>query len=150
LTRSLHIRGVLLAAAIAWPNPATTPRPTSDGHLTVRIDGLRSDRGQVMVAIFSRDLQFPDGDYADEWVKKPARTGSVTVEFGGLPPGRYAVGAFHDENGNGNLDTSFIGWPSEGYALSNDKRLSFYRPRFDESAIAIGPGEQRITLHMGY
>jgi len=142
------IPGIILAAAIAWPNPAATP--ARDGHLTVRIDGLRNGDGQVMVGIFSRDLQFPDGDYADEWVKKPAQPGSVTVEFGGLPPGRYAVGAFHDENRNGKLDTSFIGWPSEGYALSNDIRLSFYRPRFEESAFTIGAGEQRLTLHMGY
>jgi uncharacterized protein (DUF2141 family) len=150
MTQILPIRGVLLAAAIAWPSPATTPGHPTDGHLTVRVDGLRSGDGQVMVAIFSHDVNFPDGDDADEWVKKPARAGSVTVAFGGLPPGRYAIGAFHDENGNGNLDTSFIGWPSEGYALSNDVRLSFYRPRFAEAAFAIGPGEQSVTLHMGY
>ncbi|MDB5406830.1 MAG: hypothetical protein JWL84_1742 [Rhodospirillales bacterium] len=150
MTQRLQIRGILLAAAIAWPNPTPPPGAPPDGHLTVRIDGLRSNDGQVMVAIFSRDFQFPDGDYADEWVKKPARTSGVTVTFGGLPPGNYAIGAFHDENGNGKLDTSFIGWPSEGYALSNDVRLSFYRPRFAESAFAVGPGEQRVTLHMGY
>jgi uncharacterized protein (DUF2141 family) len=150
LTPKSPVRGALLAAVIAWPSPATTPEPFPDGRLTVRIDGLRSSSGQVMVAIFSRDLNFPDGDYADEWVKQPARAGGVTVEFGGLPPGRYAVGAFHDENGDGKLDTNFIGWPNEGYALSNDMRLSFYRPRFGESAFAIRSGEQRITLHMGY
>jgi uncharacterized protein (DUF2141 family) len=149
LTPRLQLRGVLLAAAIVWPNPATTPA-SQDGHLTVQIDGLRSGEGQVMVAIFSQDLNFPDGDYADEWVKKPARAGAVTVEFGGLPPGPYAIGAFHDENGNGKLDTSVIGWPKERYALSNDVRLSFHRPRFDECAFPIRPGEQRVTLHMGY
>jgi uncharacterized protein (DUF2141 family) len=118
--------------------------------LAVTIDGVRSNHGQVMVALFSRSKGFPDGDYADRWAKVPASTGPVTVVFDHLRPGEYAVGAYHDENGNGKLDTNFIGWPEEGYALSNGIRLTVFRPRFIESAFTLQGKEEGVALHMGY
>jgi uncharacterized protein (DUF2141 family) len=118
--------------------------------IVVTVEGLRSDRGQVMVGLFSKPEHFPDGDYADQYAKRPANTAPVTVVFDGLRPGLYALGAYHDENGNGRLDTNFLGWPTEGYALSNGIRLSFYRPRFSESAVRLDEHDLAITLHIGY
>ena len=50
--------------------------------------------------------------------------------FDNLPPGTYAVGAYHDENNNDHMDTDFLGLPSEGYALSNGVRAG--RPKDGE------------------
>jgi uncharacterized protein (DUF2141 family) len=36
-----------------------------------------------------------------------------------LARGIYAVGTYHDENSNCRLDTDIIGYPTEGFALSN-------------------------------
>jgi uncharacterized protein (DUF2141 family) len=118
--------------------------------ITVTIEGVHSDRGQVTVGLFSRAEGFPDGDYADKWIRVPAKTQPITVVFDDLAPGRYAVGAYHDENGNGKLDTNFIGWPIEGYALSNGIRLSIFRPRFKDSAFTVDGEGASVTLHIGY
>jgi uncharacterized protein (DUF2141 family) len=42
-----------------------------------------------------------------------------TVIFGNLDPGRSAVIAFHDENGNANLDRNVLGVPTEPCGLGN-------------------------------
>jgi len=42
------------------------------------------------------------------------------VKIVNLPPGKYAVRYFHDENMNGNLDTNKMDIPTEGYGFSNN------------------------------
>ena len=44
-----------------------------------------------------------------------------------LAPGTY----------NSRLDTDFIGYPTEGYALSNGIRPVISRPRFSDAAFAV-------------
>jgi uncharacterized protein (DUF2141 family) len=41
----------------------------------------------------------------------------ATCNFEGVPPGQYAVAVFHDENGNGKMDTNFIGHAARGCGL---------------------------------
>ena len=48
-------------------------------------------------------------------------------------------GAYHDENNNSRLDTDFIGYPTEGYALSNGIGAVISRPRVSDAAFAVGP-----------
>ncbi len=117
--------------------------------IVVTIDGLHSAKGDVYVALFSRAEQFPDGDYSDQHVKLKASLAPLTVTFD-APPGRYAVGAYHDENANGKLDTNFVGYPIEGYALSNGIRAVVSRPRFTDAAFAVAEGDTRVTLHIRY
>jgi uncharacterized protein (DUF2141 family) len=144
------MRRAFAALALAALGLAAMAGAAAAARLTVMIEGLRSGEGQVMAALFSRGENFPDGDYADLWAKRPARKGAVTIVFEGVPPGIYAIGAFHDENANGKLDQNFIGFPEEGYALSNDIRLSMYRPRFAESAFTVGEADLQVTLHVNY
>ncbi len=118
-------------------------------HIVVTIDGMHSAKGNLYVALFSRAEQFPDGDYSDQHVVVPASTKPVTVSFD-APAGTYAVGAYHDENANHRLDTNFIGYPTEGYALSNGIRAVISRPRFMEASFSVGPDGRAVTLHIAY
>ena len=70
--------------------------------------------------------------------------------FDDLAPGIYAVGAYHDENNNNRLDTDFIGYPTEGYALSNGIRAVISRPRFIDAAFAVGDEDAHVTLRIKY
>ena len=67
-----------------------------------------------------------------------------------LPPGRYAVNAFHDENGNGDLDTNFIGVPSEGYGFANDPDTSFGPADFDAAAVDVGDTDVVAAMNLRY
>ena len=123
--------------------------PARAARIVVTIDGLHSGKGDVYVALFSRAAQFPDGDDADQHLKVKASLGPITVMFD-APPGRYAIGAYHDENANGKLDTNLIGYPIEGYALSNGIRAVISRPRFDAAAFTVGDGTTSVALHIQY
>lgn len=66
--------------------------------------------------------------------------------FNNLTPGTYAVKVFHDINGNGKLDTSWIGWPQEPYGFSNNAPVSAGPPSFRLAAIELKPGEQTVRI----
>lgn len=118
--------------------------------IIVTIEGVRNDKGDVYVALFDKPDKFPDGDYSMRHTKRKARPGAITIVFDNLPPNTYAVGAYHDENGNHRLDTNFIGYPIEGYALSNGIRAIISRPRFVDAAFIVGEENKQVSLHIRY
>jgi uncharacterized protein (DUF2141 family) len=119
-------------------------------RLIVTIKGTRSADGYLYVALFSQPEGFPDGDYSARHLKLKAAAETLTVVFDDLAPGSYAVGTYHDENNNGRLDTNFIGYPTEGYALSNGIRAVISRPRFIDAAFPVGGEDAHVTLRIKY
>src|SRR6267143_1694161 len=114
--------------------------PASAARIIVTIDGVHSAQGSVFVGLYATPSKFLNGNQSDAMRKVRASTGPITVTFDNLRPGTYAVGAYHDENANDHLDTSVIGLPVEGYALSNGVRAVFSKPNFYEAAFAVGGG----------
>src|ERR1700720_1868049 len=108
--------------------------PASAARIIVTIDGLHNAQGNVFVGLYSTPSKFLNGNQCDAEKKVRASPGPITVTFDNLPPGTYAVGAYHDENANNHLDTNLLGLPIEGYALSNGVRAVFSKPKFIEAA----------------
>jgi uncharacterized protein (DUF2141 family) len=142
--------GRTLLAALSLVAALGAASAAEAARLIVTIEGLRSAQGYVYVALYSQAERFPDGEGADRYVRVRAATRPITVVFDRLGPGRYAVGAYHDENANGRLDTTLLGYPDEGYALSNGIRAVTTRPRFQDAAFAIGAADRPVTLRIGY
>jgi uncharacterized protein (DUF2141 family) len=141
------VRRILAACAVFWLLLAGHAHAA---RLIVSIQGTRSADGYLFVALFSKPDGFPDGDYSLRHLKLKATAETLTVVFDDLAPGSYAVGAYHDENNNGQLDTDFIGYPKEGYALSNGIRAVFSRPRFIDAAFPVNREDAHVTLRIQY
>ena len=119
-------------------------------RLVVTIEGIRSDSGYVFVALFSKPEGFPDGNYSSLHTKVKAAIAGLTAVFDNIKAGAYAAGAYHDENNNGKLDTNVLGYPTEGYALSNGVRAVLTRPQFADAAFIVGNTDAYITLNIKY
>ncbi len=124
--------------------------PASAARIIVTIDGMHSAQGNVFVGLYASPSKFLNGNQSDAMRKVRASTGPITVTFDNLPPGTYAVGAYHDENANDHLDTNVIGLPVEGYALSNGVRAVFSKPNFYEAAFTVGATDKPVGLHIRY
>lgn len=116
------------------------------GEVTVTVADVRSANGTVGLSIV---------DSADAWDDKarpvvltqlPARAGDVVFRAD-LPPGRYAASVMHDENGNGKLDTNFVGMPTEGYGFSNNPDV-LRKATFDEARFEVGADGAAITIRL--
>ncbi len=129
---------LLIAAHPAW----------ADGVLEVTVTGIRSASGTVLVAVCDQ------ATFLQETCRykgrAPAAVGSVVVRIAGVPPGVYAAQAYGDENDNGRVDRNLLGIPTEGLGFSNDARMRFGPPSFNDAAFTVGPDGGRIQFALRY
>ncbi|MDX2151611.1 MAG: DUF2141 domain-containing protein [Bryobacteraceae bacterium] len=116
--------------------------------LTVHLTGFKSDRGKVAVALFDNAAAYPTKpEKARASVREAIVNGEARVEFKDLPAGTYAIAAYHDANGNGKMDTNFIGIPKEPTGASNDAKGRMGPPSFKAAQFSLS-GNQRVTVTM--
>ncbi|MCD2513175.1 DUF2141 domain-containing protein [Comamonas endophytica] len=76
-------------------------------------------------------------------------TGNQTVVvFPALATGTYAFVAFADENSNGELDTNFIGIPTERYGFSNNAMGLMGPPGFDAASVRVEHEPKTISIKL--
>lgn len=140
----------LSALVLATLIVSSAALPSFADVLRVTVTDLRSQRGNVHIALYATPESFPksDGMLADAVL--PARYGGVTATFPGLPPGAYALAVYHDENGNGEFDRAFLNIPLEGYAFSNDASPFFGPPDFTDAAIQLTGPVTDVTIPITY
>jgi uncharacterized protein (DUF2141 family) len=143
-------RARLLASAVLLGLAVPAAAPAVAGDLTITVTGVRSASGNVRVALFDQEAAFPDSEKARTPLQVRAAEGAVKLTVKDLPPGRYALAAFHDENANGKLDRNFIGIPKEGYGFSNDARGMAGPPKFAAAAFTVGAANQAVSLVLDY
>lgn len=117
--------------------------------LSVRVTGLSTRNGNLAVCLWEDGRSFPDCSRSSsaQRLVVPASAAAKPIVFRGLKPGTYAVSVIHDENGDGRLNTNFLGIPQEGYGVSNNAAPRFSAPRFKASAFAVkGDTTQSIRL----
>src|SRR5262249_39029018 len=78
----------------------------------------------------------------------PAVPGVTIVTVVGVPPGRYAIQAYHDKNDNHDADRNIAGIPIEGVGFSNGYKIRVRAPRFSEAAFDYAGGDQTISLRL--
>lgn len=104
--------------------------------LTVLVEGGKASTGQVIASLFSS---------ADNFLKAPVvkqvmpidDAGEVRFVFNELKAGRYAISVVYDENGDGKLDTGFLGIPSELVGFSNNVKGIFGPPSFHKASFTF-------------
>lgn len=117
---------------------------TFASEITIKLTGLKSTRGKVLLALYDSSKGFPD-DYnmaIEQAVVKTHNNFSHT--FKDLPAGNYAIALFHDKNSNEKLDTNFLGIPKEGFGFSNNPRVLTGPPGFNKANFVLKDGV-RVT-----
>lgn len=105
------------------------------GSLTVIITGFRTDGGQARIALVNSEDNYKirkAGKYAVRTAGPEVKDHRAECVFTDLPYGEYAIKLYHDENGNGKLDSNFLKIPAEQYGFSNSARGTFGLPGYKE------------------
>jgi uncharacterized protein (DUF2141 family) len=129
-----------------WVLALLAPGLAHAAPLTVTIDGARLQDGPLVLLVFDRADGFPRE--ARALTREFLAEGAVAHRFD-LPPGRYAVLAYHDENGNGELDRLFGMIPTEGWGLSNAPKVTG-KPSFDAAAFELSDAPTAMTVKIAY
>ncbi|MFH0934941.1 MAG: DUF2141 domain-containing protein [Pseudomonadota bacterium] len=120
------------------------------GELKLELHGAGMAGNPVRVAVYSalRPEQFPSDEHYYRGAVSDAQADRLTVSVPDLPPGRYAVAAYVDNNRNGRQDKNLLGVPKEDYGFSNDARGRFGPPDFAEAAFDIGENAVTKTVFL--
>lgn len=118
------------------------------GNLTVVITGLENNDGEVLLALAdSRDnYESKSKPYIGLKINIENREAVFLVEE--LPYGKYAVKVFHDENTNGELDTNFLGMPTEDYGFSNNVRGTFGPADYEDAKFSFDRHDLSIEINV--
>ena len=111
-----------------------------DISLEMEINNLQSNNGPLYIRILDED-------------ENPVIVGTSTVvnysskiSFDSIPPGKYAIQFFHDENENQKMDFSLIGIPKEKFGSSNNVKPVLGPPKFKKMLFNLTQNKKVIMV----
>lgn len=135
----------LLFAALAASGPAAGG---GTAPLQITVTGLRSNAGNVHIALYDDPARFPDSDGMILKIEAPISGRVARHEFPALSKKRYAIAVYHDANDNDSFDQGFLGIPLEDFAFSNGAAAFLGPPSFEAAAFTLN-GALDIRIRIG-
>ena len=128
---------VLLLIAFLISDSDAQEHTKEIGQLKVTIEGLKNDKGKVMVGLFASQEVYTSGKEPFRGCSSEIKGRKAECTFTGIPYGTYAIKAYHDKNGNSKLDMNFMGIPNESYGFSNNARGNFGPAKWEDAKFII-------------
>ncbi len=149
----MRVSYLALCAVLVFANlPTIAFAQSSCPGIHVEIPNIRNSDGAVACALFAAPEGFPAKflRFANEIVMTKVRGREARCDFAGIKPGTYALAVIHDENLNGELDTNFLGVPTEGYGFSSDAQASFSAPSFSAASFSYNGQSLDLMISLNY
>lgn len=150
---SNHISGLatFLLATLASISFSSQAFAQLKGNLTVEVNGLRNQKGNVCINVFHRSVGFPaDATKAlkSDCVKITASP--LLIRFQGLPFANYAISLFHDENADDQFNRASFGLPTEGYGFSNNPKAIAAPAPFGQASFILAGKATKVRIKLIY
>lgn len=141
---------MLVVSAVPSAGRADESAAAGSAALAVRLT-LRNSNGEVGCMLFGSPRGFPRDPGAALQRKWCGISNAQSLcPFDPVPAGTYAIACFHDENGNGKLDTGLFGIPAEGTVASNHAKGFMGPPSFEDAKLRVGAGPAELRLRVSY
>ena len=111
--------------------------------------GLKNDIGDVKVGLFDSAESF-NGKTKDKFAGAVIKIQNKKIQyiFPAVPYGEYAIKLFHDEDGDDEIDTNFLGIPTESYGFSNNAKGFFGPPSFKTAKFIVSSDTVRVDINL--
>ena len=141
----MHLKSILVGAATFYSIAVT--QMIDAEILTINVTNLTTTEGTVMVQIMQGEAQFSGDEPSIASMMSRATDEEMTFSTR-LPAGEYAIRVMHDVNNNGEMDSNFVGMPTEPWAMSNNAKGNFGPPKWEEAKFEL-TGSVTQTLPLG-
>lgn len=117
------------------------------GEMKLQLSNVNvSNKGVIYIAVFSKEEDFMTRNFFKSTMVEVEKNSSIEVVFKDIPYGFYAVSAFHDINGNQQMDFNENGMPIEDYAMSGTPN-QMGPPNWDQVKVEFKGDAQVINLN---
>ncbi len=125
---------------------AQTVEDKNTGNLIIVVTGFENDDGELLIALSNSRGNYENDDSAFVGVNIKIENRKAEYIFEELPFGEYAIKLFHDENMDGELDSNFLGIPTEDYGFSNNARGTFGPADYDDAKFLFEQTEMTMEI----
>lgn len=120
------------------------------GTLKIVVTDIESNKGTINAVLYDEAgklgfLKNIESAHQKKIVK--INNKQVAIVFTNVPYGTYAVSIFHDENNNGKIDRTQIGFPAEPWGISGNKFV-IGPPKFKDGKFKINSVSKTIKIKM--
>ena len=115
-------------------------------ELVLKVDEITAKKGVMMVALFNSEETYSSDKQTFSGQKVLVNANTITINFGDVPSGDYAIKLYQDENENGVIDKNVVGMPTEGYGFSNNGG-AMGQPKFEAAKFSVN-ADTAITIHL--
>jgi len=123
----------------------------SKSKLTIKVDGLNSQKGEVCLKLFSASSGFPNSNKSVfERQCEKITYNPFTIMLRDIPPGSYAAAIFHDVYGDHKLHRNSLGMPTVGYGFSNNPVVRNGPPKYGDCVFIVAGPHTSIKIKMNY
>jgi uncharacterized protein (DUF2141 family) len=138
---------LILFSAGVGSVPSLLAQSGGSATIILKVTGLRSEKGQVRIAVFNS---------SEKWLgEQPAYSSTIKVDgqsviwkINDVPDGDYGVAVFHDENSNGKMDKNVLGVPLEPYGFSNNVRVTFGPPKWANAKFVVKGSTTQVSIEV--
>lgn len=117
--------------------------------LVVVIKGVSNVGGYIEIGIYNNPKLFPEKNKQFREGRVKAKSPITVYTFEDLAYDDYAVGIYHDENGDRVCNRSMLGIPKEGYCFSKNFKPKFSAPDFSDCSFNL-TAPAKIEIDMIY
>lgn len=119
------------------------------GTLIVDVENIEENKGIIWVGLYDSERNFLIKENATvvEGILVQ-QNNRQQFELNNIPIGTYAMALVHDINHNGEMDTNFIGIPTEPYGFSQPPRSKWRIPRFQEVQFDFKQSHQVLKISL--
>ena len=103
------------------------------GNLIIVVIGFENSEGTARIGLSNSAEDWGKRDTSYAGTISEIKNDSVSVTFENIPFGEYGIKVHHDENGDNEMDTNFLGIPSEDYGFSNNASGTFGPPDWEDA-----------------
>lgn len=118
--------------------------------IILNISEAKSDKGKIVASLWDSEDAYLDLEARIMRGTQEIRKGVAVLRLEGVTAGTYSIALYHDENGNNEMDTNFIGIPKEGWAFSNNAKGKFGPPKFAQTSFTVASDDIEMDISMNY
>lgn len=120
------------------------------GTIKVEFTEIRNKKGFIWVSLYKSSEGFPKNGKVAMRKGKIILKENNSISFTDLPFGEYAIAVLHDENENEKMDFNFLGIPQEGFGFSNNAKVTFGPPSFEEAKFNLNSTLLELKIKLRY